>query len=120
MGRWRSKAAGCLLFLIRNEPVAISRLLGIWVSGNLGLVKTTLEIPDELFRAAKAKAALDGVKLKDLVAEGLRRVVHEPATRTVRRRVRLPLIRSAKPGSLNLTGEDIALAEAQIEAARAR
>lgn len=34
-------------------------------------MKTTLEIPDELFREAKAKAALGGIRLKDLVAAAL-------------------------------------------------
>jgi hypothetical protein len=36
-----------------------------------GYVKTTLEIPDDLFRKAKAAAALRGVKLRDFVAEAL-------------------------------------------------
>lgn len=35
-------------------------------------MKTTIEIPDDLFRKAKATAALDGIKLKDLLADGLR------------------------------------------------
>ncbi len=35
-------------------------------------MKTTVEIPERLFRQAKAQAALEGRKLKDLVAEGLR------------------------------------------------
>ena len=39
-------------------------------------MKTTLEIPDDLFREAKAKAALEGIKLKDLVARGIRHEVH--------------------------------------------
>jgi hypothetical protein len=34
-------------------------------------VKTTLEIPDELFRSAKARAAEEGVSLKDYVAAAL-------------------------------------------------
>jgi hypothetical protein len=34
-------------------------------------MKTTLEIPDDLFRKAKAMAALEGIKLKDFVAESL-------------------------------------------------
>jgi hypothetical protein len=32
-----------------------------------GFMKTTLEIPDELFREMKAAAALRGMKLKDFV-----------------------------------------------------
>lgn len=38
-------------------------------------MKTTIELPDELYRKAKATAALNGRKLKDLIEEGLRRVV---------------------------------------------
>jgi len=47
-------------------------------------MKTTVEIPDDLYRRAKAVAALHGRKLKDLVEEGLRLVLEVP--RTTRRR----------------------------------
>ena len=42
-------------------------------------MKTTVEVPDELYRRAKAEAALRGRKLKDLVEEGLRLVLETPA-----------------------------------------
>ena len=35
-------------------------------------MKTTVEIPDDLYRKAKATAALRGIKLKDLIEDGLR------------------------------------------------
>ena len=41
-------------------------------------MKTTVEVPDELYRQAKAEAALRGRKLKDLVEEGLRLVLKAP------------------------------------------
>lgn len=41
-------------------------------------MKTTIEVPDDLYRKAKATAALDGRKLKDLVEEGLRLVLEAP------------------------------------------
>lgn len=41
-------------------------------------MRTTIDIPDELFRRAKADAALRGRKLKDLVEDGLRRVLESP------------------------------------------
>lgn len=41
-------------------------------------MKTTVDLPDDLFRKAKATAALRGVKFKDLVQEGLLRVLDEP------------------------------------------
>jgi hypothetical protein len=42
-------------------------------------MRTTVDIPDELFRRAKAEAALRGGKLKDLVADGLRLLLGEQA-----------------------------------------
>lgn len=47
-------------------------------------MKTTVELPDTLYRHAKAEAALRGRKFKDLVEEGLRRVLEAPAD-TIRR-----------------------------------
>lgn len=41
-------------------------------------MKTTIELPDDLYRKAKALAALNGRKLKDLVEQGLRLVVEAP------------------------------------------
>ena len=41
-------------------------------------MKTTVEVPDDLYRQAKAEAALRGRKLKDLIEEGLRLVLAAP------------------------------------------
>lgn len=41
--------------------------------GRLADVKTTLEIPDPLFRRAKALAARQGISLKDLVNDAITR-----------------------------------------------
>jgi hypothetical protein len=38
----------------------------------MGIMKTTLEIPDDLFRQTKATAALRGESLKDFVTAALR------------------------------------------------
>ena len=43
-----------------------------------GPMKTTVEVPDDLYRRAKAEAALRGRKLRDLVEEGLRLVLEAP------------------------------------------
>lgn len=47
-------------------------------------MKTTVEVPDELYRRAKAEAALRGRKFRELVEEGLRLVLEAPR-RTGRR-----------------------------------
>jgi hypothetical protein len=44
-------------------------------------MRTTVDIPDELFRRAKSEAALSGRKLKDLVEEGLAPRVGETSIR---------------------------------------
>ena len=46
--------------------------------GNMGLVKTTIEVADELLVRAKRHARKTGKPLRALVEEGLRRVL-EPA-----------------------------------------
>ncbi len=40
-------------------------------------MRTTVDLPDDLFRRAKITAASRGQKFKDLVEEGLRRVLGE-------------------------------------------
>ncbi|BBX95838.1 antitoxin [Mycobacterium lacus] len=58
-------------------------------------MKTTLDLPDELMRAIKVRAAQQDRKIKDVVAEllrsGLSQADSGPAARTPRR-VRLPLV----------------------------
>jgi hypothetical protein len=49
--------------------------MGLW---EICAMKTTVEVPDDLYRRAKAEAALRGRKLKDLIEEGLRLVLDAP------------------------------------------
>ena len=58
-------------------------------------MKTTIEVPDELYRRAKALAAIRGRKIKDLVEEGLRLVVEGPRQRDARRSL-LQLMKRAR------------------------
>lgn len=69
-------------------------------------MKTTLEIPDQLFRAAKAKAALEGRRLTDLITEGLQLVLLKSPQRSGKR-LKFPLIKSKRKTPLNIP-DDIA------------
>jgi hypothetical protein len=79
-------------------------------------MKMTLEIPDDLFREVKAKAALEGRKLKDVVTESLRAHLAVPARQASPRRVEFPIIKG-KGSVLPLKDEEIADIEAREEAA---
>ncbi len=57
-------------------------------------MKTTLEIPDELYRAVKAKAALEGKRVTDVVVEGLRLATEKPKVAV--KRVEFPIIKTSK------------------------
>jgi len=64
-------------------------MLVIWET-----MKTTLDLPDELMRTVRIRAVRENRKLKDLVADLLRRGLDETPTGVGqdRHRVRLPLV----------------------------
>jgi hypothetical protein len=43
-------------------------------------MKTTLELPDELYRRVKTKAATENKKIRDLVSEGLELLMKSPVS----------------------------------------
>jgi hypothetical protein len=59
-------------------------------------VKTTLDLPDDLMREVKLRAVNENRRIKDVVAEALRRGLDAPSDGdAVRHRVRLPLVQCA-------------------------
>lgn len=68
-------------------------------------MRTTLDIPDPLYRRLKATAALRGSTVKEIVLKLIEREIASPSSR--KRRVRLPLIESDRPGTLRLTNAQI-------------
>jgi len=74
--------------------------------GNIGSMKTTINLPDELLNAAKKAAAQQGRPLKALVEEGLRIVLSQPPTKTDLRRVRLIAVSGGLPDDLDLSNRE--------------
>jgi hypothetical protein len=69
-------------------------------------MKTTVELPDDLYRRAKAEAALRGRKLRDLVEEGLRLVLE--TSRNASRKPRLAALLKRARGMIDSGIPDLA------------
>jgi hypothetical protein len=61
-------------------------------------MRTTIDIPEELFRAAKTKAAAEGRTLRELMLEGLGQIVHKPPAGAKKRlkRTQFPIVEGKK------------------------
>ncbi len=77
-------------------------------------MKTTIEIPDDLFRQAKAQAALQGMRLRELVEYGLRLAIETPPAPASGKRTAFPLIK-ASDRTVSLSDEQVAAALAELE-----
>ena len=55
-------------------------------------MRTTLDLPDPLFRTLKARAALDGTSLKDLVVRLVQRGLAEPMPSEPSERAPFPVL----------------------------
>jgi hypothetical protein len=64
-------------------------------------MRTTVDIPDPVYRRLKSRAASEGSSTKDLILRGVSQILKERRRKT-RKKVRLPLIKSRAPGTLDL------------------
>jgi len=67
-------------------------------------VRTTVDIPDPVYRRLKTRAASEGSSAKELILRGVKRILKE-RRRKSRGRVTLPLVRSKQPGTLKLDND---------------
>ncbi len=71
-------------------------------------MRTTVDIPDEMYRELKSRAALEGETVKALIVRGVEVTLKRKGNGTVlRRQGRMPVIHSKKPGSLKLGDEGV-------------
>jgi hypothetical protein len=69
-------------------------------------MQTMIDIPDETYRALEIKAAQDGETVLQIVQRGIQRELDSSETPAIRK-LKLPLIHSSRPGTLDLTNEQI-------------
>ena len=62
-------------------------------------MRTTVDIPDPVYRRLKVRAASEGRSVKELLLRGAEHMLASPE-RSAGRRVTLPIVRSKRPGTL--------------------
>ncbi|MEO6222557.1 MAG: hypothetical protein ABIP90_04855 [Vicinamibacterales bacterium] len=64
-------------------------------------MRTTIDIPDAMYRRLRARAASEGRSTKTLILQSVEQILKSPRP-AVARPVTLPLVRSQRPGSIRL------------------
>ena len=64
-------------------------------------MRTTVDIPDAIYRRLKSRAASEGRSTKALILRGVNEVLRTTRRKTTRK-VSLPIVRSKRPGSVEL------------------
>jgi hypothetical protein len=69
-------------------------------------MRTTIDLPDALFRKTKAVAALRGSSMKELIIHAIERELANSTSAPKRKRIKLPLVQSWTGRKLDMTGFD--------------
>ena len=70
-------------------------------------MRTTVDIPDPTYRQLKAKAALRGCSVKELILRGVEAELNGETQKKHKGKVTLPLVKSKRPGWLRLSNKTI-------------
>ena len=69
-------------------------------------MRTAVDIPDRVYRRLKTRAAKEGSSVRELILRGVQLILKEVPHKS-RRRIKFPLIRSKRPGTLELDNDKI-------------
>jgi len=71
-------------------------------------MRTTVDIPDPLYREMKVRAAREGTTLKEIILEAVTQKLRTgKGSEKPDKRAKFPVVRSQNPGSLNLEKEGV-------------
>jgi len=70
-------------------------------------MRTTIDLPDDLYKYARTRAIEDGTTLKQMVVDALTLLLAEQTSRAPARRLELPLIRSKRTDKLDIDSKKI-------------
>jgi len=69
-------------------------------------MRTTIDIPDEIYRRLKVKAAMEGETVREIALRGIENEIERPAAKKVRKLTE-PILKSYAPGSIEIDNEQI-------------
>ena len=69
-------------------------------------MRTTVDIPDEIYRDLKIMAVKENQPVRQIILRSIQRELGAKQGKRIRK-LRLPLIPSSRPGTLNLTNQQI-------------
>ena len=69
-------------------------------------MRTTVDIPDPVYRRLKVRAAREGRSAKELILRGVEQILKADRPASARR-VKLPIVRSKRPGIVSLDNATI-------------
>jgi hypothetical protein len=69
-------------------------------------MRTTVDIPDPTYRRLKSRAASERSSAKELILRAVQLILKDKPRKS-RRRVKLPIIKSKQPGTLELDNDRI-------------
>ena len=70
-------------------------------------MRTTIDIPDEMYKTVKRAAVEDDTTVKQMVLDGLTLVLEKRSNRHKKMKLDLPLIRSTRTDILDIDNEKI-------------
>jgi hypothetical protein len=70
-------------------------------------MRTTIDLPDDLYKSVRTLAIEDDTTLKQMVLDGLKLLLEQRAKRSPRKRLKLPLLRSTGTDKLVIENEKI-------------
>ncbi|MFK7850138.1 MAG: antitoxin [Akkermansiaceae bacterium] len=72
-------------------------------------MKTTLDLPEELIREMKIRAATEGRKLREIATEVIQRGLQKPPSepKSTRKRIEFPILKCEAPATRQFTPEEL-------------
>jgi len=70
-------------------------------------MRTTIDIPDEVYRKLKVKAAMEGETVREIVLRGIQRELELAEVQPARKKFQIPVIPSTRKDKLVIDNETI-------------